>query len=57
MLRRASGFEVVEKRGHGRPNMTWKRQVKEHIDKIGQKKRSSGIIAGFGAKGLKVKTL
>ena len=27
-----------EKKKRGRPNMTWKRQVEKHIDKIGKKK-------------------
>ena len=27
VLRRELDFEVVGKRGRGRPNMTWKRQV------------------------------
>ena len=30
VLRRALDFEVAGRRGRGRPNMTWKRQVKEH---------------------------
>ena len=38
MLRRVLNFELVGKRGRGRPIMTWKRQVEEHIDKIGRKK-------------------
>ena len=25
----------------GRPNMTWKRQMEEHIDKIGRKKKDA----------------
>ena len=35
VLRRALDFELVEKRGCGQPNMIRKRQVEEHIDKIG----------------------
>ena len=38
VLRRALDFEVVGKRGRGRPHMTWKREVKEYIDKIELKK-------------------
>ena len=38
MLQRALDFVVVEKRGPGRSNMTWKKQVEEHTDKIGLKK-------------------
>ena len=41
VLRRALDFEVVVKRGRGQPNMTWKRQVGEHIDKIGLKKEDT----------------
>ena len=37
VLRRALDFEVAGKRERGRPNMTWKRQVDEHINKIGPK--------------------
>ena len=46
-LRRALDFEVVEKRGRGLPNMTWKRQLEEHIDKIGRMMpltESSGVM-------------
>ena len=25
---------MTERREHGRPNMTWKRQMEEHIDQI-----------------------
>ena len=35
VLRRALDFEVAGKRGHGQPNMTWKRQEEEHINQIG----------------------
>ena len=35
VLRRALDFEVAVRRGGGRPNMTWKRQVEEHINQIG----------------------
>ena len=38
ILRRAWDFEVARRRGCGRPNTTWKRQVKEHIDQIRVKK-------------------
>ena len=34
---RALDFEVAGRRGRGRPNMTWKRQVKEHNNQIGLK--------------------
>ena len=30
-----------QKRGHGRPNMTWERQVEEHIDMIELKKEDA----------------
>ena len=33
VLKRALDFAVAGRRGHGRPNMTRKRQVKEHIDR------------------------
>ena len=35
VLRRALDFELAGKKGRGRPNMTWKRQVEEHINQIG----------------------
>ena len=38
VLRRALDFEVVGRRGRGRPNMIWKRQVEEHINQIGLKR-------------------
>ena len=38
VLRRALDFEVAERRGRGRPNMTWKRQVEDHINQIGLKR-------------------
>ena len=38
ILRRALDFEVVGRRGRGRPNMTLKRQVEEHINQIGLKR-------------------
>ena len=41
VLRRALDFEVAGRRGRGRPNMTWKRQVEEHIHQIGLKRRMS----------------
>ena len=39
VLRRALDFEVAGKRGRGQLNMIWKRQVQEHTDQIGLKKR------------------
>ena len=41
VLRRAMDFEVAERRKSRRPNMTWKRQVKEHLDQIGLKKQDA----------------
>ena len=41
VLRRMLDFKVVEKRKHGQPNMTWKRQAEEHIDKIVLKKEDA----------------
>ena len=38
VLRRALDFEVAGRRERGRPNMTWKRQVEEHINQIGLKR-------------------
>ena len=38
VLKRALDFEVVGRRGRGRPNMTCKRQVDEHTGHIGLKK-------------------
>ena len=32
VLIRELDFEVIEKRGRGRPKMTWRRQVEERID-------------------------
>ena len=40
-LRRALDFEVAERRGRGRPNMTWKRQVLKHINQIGLKREDA----------------
>ena len=34
VLKRALDFEVVGKRGRERTNMTWKREVEKHIDKM-----------------------
>ena len=34
VLRRALDFEVAGRRGRGRPNVRWRRPVKEHIDQI-----------------------
>ena len=41
VLRRALDFEVVGRREHGRPNMTWKRQVEEYINQTGLKKEDA----------------
>ena len=41
VLRRALDFKVAERRGRGRPNMTWKRQVKEHFNQIKLKKEDA----------------
>ena len=41
VLRRALDFEMAGRRGRGRPNMTWKRQVEEHTDQIGLKKEDA----------------
>ena len=41
VLRRPLDFEVTGKRGRGRPIMTWKRQVEEHIDQIGLKREDA----------------
>ena len=41
VLRRAFDFEVAGRRGRGRPNMTWKTQVEEHTNQIGQKKKKA----------------
>ena len=41
VLRRALDFEVAGRRGRGRPNVTWKRQVAEHIIQIGLKREDS----------------
>ena len=40
VLRKALVFEVTRRRGHGRPNMTWKRQrqVEEHTNQNGLKR-------------------
>ena len=32
---------MAGKRGSGRPNMTWKRQVEEHVDEIELKKEDA----------------
>ena len=39
--RRALDFEVAGRRGRGRPNMTWKKQVEKHTDQIGLKKEDA----------------
>ena len=41
VLRRALDFEVAGRRGRGRLNMTWKRQVEEHIYQIGLKRKDA----------------
>ena len=41
VLRRALDFEVAVRRGRGRPNKTWKRQVEEHINQIGLKREDT----------------
>ena len=41
VLRRALDFEVSGRRGRGLPNMTWKRQVEEHIIQIGLKREEA----------------
>ena len=41
VLRGALDFEVAGRSGRGRPNMTWKRQVEEHIDQIGLKRENA----------------
>ena len=41
VLRKALDFKVAERRGRGRPNMRWKRQVEDHTDQIGLKKEDA----------------
>ena len=41
VLRRALDFEVAGRRGRGRPNMTWKKQVEKHINQIGLKRENA----------------
>ena len=41
VLRRALDFEVAGRRGRGRPNMTWKRQLEEYINQIGLKRKDA----------------
>ena len=41
VLRRALDFEVARRRGHGRPNMMWKRQVEEQINQIELKREDA----------------
>ena len=41
VLRRAFDFEMAGRRGRGRPNMTWKRQVEEHANWIGLKRKDA----------------
>ena len=41
VLRRAFDFEMAGRRGRGLLIMLWKRQVKEHTDQIGLKKKDA----------------
>ena len=41
VLRRALDFELAGRRGRGRSNVTWKRQVEEHINRIGLKREDA----------------
>ena len=41
VLRGALDVEVTARRGRGRPNMTWKRQVEEHTDQVGLKRENA----------------
>ena len=41
VLRRALDFEVAGRRGRGRPNMTWKRQVEQHTNQIHLKREDA----------------
>ena len=41
VLRKMLDFEVAGRRGCGQPNMTWKRQVKEHTNQIGLKREDA----------------
>ena len=41
VLRREMDFEVAGRKGRGRPNMAWKRQVEEHINQIGLKRKNA----------------
>ena len=41
VLRRALDFEVAGRRGCGRPNMTWKRQVEEYVNQLGLKREDA----------------
>ena len=41
VLKRTLDFEVAGRRGRGRPNMTWKRQVEEHVKQIGLKREDA----------------
>ena len=40
-MRGALDFEVAGRRGRGRPSITWKRQVEEHINQIGLKREDA----------------
>ena len=41
VLRRVLDFEVAGRRGHVQPNMTWKKQMEEHINQIGLKREDA----------------
>ena len=41
VLRKVLNFEVAGRRGHGKLNMTWKRQVEEHFDQMRLKKEDA----------------
>ena len=45
VLRRALDFEVAGRKGRGRPNLTWKKQVEEHTIQIGLKKEDAIVRA------------
>ena len=40
VLRRALDFKVAGRRGRGRPNVTWKRQVEGHTNRISLKRET-----------------
>ena len=41
VLRRPLNSEVTGRKGRGRPNMAWKRQVEEHTNQTGLKKEDA----------------